>query len=155
MIKTDAAYKKAVEKLKEDKKLIELQRQKLVEMGLNEAQTEKALEPMITFHIQLKEEIEYYDCIRRGEFAPILNLSGIGRTLIAYRIYKGMSQEELASKLGVSPAQISRDERNEYYGATVEKLQKVMDVLSMGVKSEVTESSLIYGYREDTCKNTQ
>lgn len=137
MIKTDSAYKKAVEKLKEDKKLIEAQKNKLIDLNLTEEQIDQALQPMITFHIQLKEEVEYYEAIKRGIFLPIIDLSGIGRTLIAYRIYRNMSQEKLAQKLGVSPAQISRDERNEYYGATIEKIQKVMTVLEMHTKTKI------------------
>ncbi|MCM3715608.1 helix-turn-helix transcriptional regulator [Alkalihalobacillus oceani] len=33
-----------------------------------------------------------------------------------------MSQQDLAERLGVSPSQVSRDERNEYYGARLERL---------------------------------
>ncbi|WP_349775629.1 helix-turn-helix transcriptional regulator [Halalkalibacter oceani] len=51
-----------------------------------------------------------------------MNLHQLGKTLIAYRIYLGMSQQDLAERLGVSPSQVSRDERNEYYGARLERL---------------------------------
>src|SRR2546421_13058436 len=37
----------------------------------------------------------------------------IGQLLIAARIANGMSQRELADRLGVSETQVSRDERNE------------------------------------------
>lgn len=42
-----------------------------------------------------------------------------------------MTQAELAKKLGVSEAQVSRDERHEYYGATTEKIEKVMKAMDM------------------------
>lgn len=137
MIKTDAAYKQAVEKLEDDLKFIEKQKKSLEEMGLTEEQIEKAIEPTRSFHEQLKEEVEYYEQIKRGEFEPIINLNTIGKTLIACRIYLGMSQKKLAEKLGVSTAQVSRDERNEYYGATIEKIQKVMDAMGIVSKTEI------------------
>jgi hypothetical protein len=36
---------------------------------------------------------------------------------------------ELARRLGTSSSQVSRDERDEYYGATLEKVGRVFDVL--------------------------
>jgi len=34
-------------------------------------------------------------------------------------------------------AQVSRDERNEYHGASIEKVQKVLEALGVTLKSEV------------------
>jgi transcriptional regulator with XRE-family HTH domain len=42
-----------------------------------------------------------------------------------------MSQQELADKLGVSESQISRDEKNEYNGATKERIEQVMNAMGM------------------------
>ncbi|GAB3798011.1 helix-turn-helix domain-containing protein [Virgibacillus kimchii] len=131
MIKTESAYKEAVEKLIQDKKFIAAEKKKFKEMGLEEDHIELAIQPYVSFHEQLKEEVDYYERIKRGEFETVFNLHTIGKTLIAYRIYLGMTQNELADKLGVSPSQVSRDERNEYYGATIERIQSVMDAMNM------------------------
>ena len=48
-----------------------------------------------------------------------------------------MTQQELAERLGVLPSQVSRDERNEYYGATVERIQQVMEAMGMVAKTEI------------------
>jgi hypothetical protein len=48
-----------------------------------------------------------------------------------------MNQQQLADKLGVS-----RDERNEYYGATIERIQDVME--SMGMVSIRCDFSIIH-----------
>ena len=143
MIKTETAYKKALEKLKEDKRFIQSQKKELEEMGLTKEQIEKVLQPSITFHEQLKEEVTYYERIRRGELQPIINLHNLGKTLIAYRIYLGLSQQELANRLGVSASQVSRDERNEYYGATIERIQEVMKAMHMVAKTEIESQDLL------------
>ncbi|WP_186669035.1 helix-turn-helix domain-containing protein [Sporosarcina sp. BP05] len=143
MIKTETAYKKSLEKLQEDKLFIRDQKKALEDMGLTGEQVEKALQPSITFHEQLKEEVVYYERIRRGEFEPIINLYNLGKSLIAYRIYVGLSQQELADRLGVSASQVSRDERNEYYGATLERIQEVMEAMRMVAKTEIQSEDLL------------
>lgn len=87
--------------------------------------------------LQLREEVEEYERLKRGRFDTFVNLSGLGRTLIALRIYKGMTQKELGEKLGVSEPQVSRDERNEYHGASIEKIQRVLNALDVTIKSEI------------------
>ncbi|MEK4711651.1 helix-turn-helix domain-containing protein [Sporosarcina sp. FSL K6-5500] len=143
MIKTETAYKKSLEKLQEDKLFIRDQKKVLEDMGLTGEQVEKALQPSITFHEQLEEEVVYYERIRRGEFEPIINLHNLGKSLIAYRIYVGLSQQELADRLGVSASQVSRDERNEYYGATLERVQEVMEAMRMVAKTEIQSEDLL------------
>lgn len=143
MIKTETAYKKALERLQEDRDFIREQKKVLEEKGLTSEQVERTLQPSIVFHEQLEEEVIYYEQIRRGDFEPIINLQNLGKTLIAYRIYLGLSQQELAGRLEVSPAQVSRDERNEYYGATLERLQEVMRAMNMLAKTEIQPSDLL------------
>lgn len=131
MIKNESAYQKAVEKLKGDQEFIISEKKRFENMGLNSEQIEMAIQPLISFHEQLKAEVEYYERIKRGSFNPIYKFTDIGKTLIAYRIYLGMSQSELAKRLDVSESQVSRDERNEYYGATAEKIEAVMKAMGM------------------------
>jgi transcriptional regulator with XRE-family HTH domain len=59
--------------------------------------------------------------------------------LIALRIAAGMTQRQLADRLDVSEAQVSRDERNEYHGITVERAQRIIDALGAGVTVGVRE----------------
>jgi Helix-turn-helix. len=133
MIKNELAYQKAVEKLKQDQEFINSEKDRFEKMGLTPEQTKMAIQPLISFHEQLKAEVEYYEKIKRGSFIPIYKFTDIGKTLIAYRIYLGMTQAKLANKLGVSESQVSRDERHEYYGATTEKIETVMEAMGMKV----------------------
>ncbi|MFZ3131339.1 MAG: transcriptional regulator [Desulfosporosinus sp.] len=135
MIKNELAYQKAVEKLRQDQEFIRSERNRFEKMGLTPEQTNMAIQPLISFHEQLKAEVEYYEKIKRGSFNPIYKFTDIGKTLIAYRIYLGMTQAELANRLGVSEPQVSRDERHEYYGATTEKIETVME--AMGMKATI------------------
>lgn len=136
MIKNESAYQKATEKLKQDNVFIANEEKRFKEMGLNEEQIDLAIQPLISFHEQLSDEIKYYEKVKRGSFNPIHKFTEIGKTLIAYRIYIGMSQQKLAKELGVSESQVSRDERHEYYGATTEKVENVMK--AMGMKATIS-----------------
>ena len=129
MIKTEQEYNEAKKRLQAEKKMIDDQQVKLKSAGLTAAQLKLAIDPLISFSLQLEEEIDEYESLMRGNFSDIINLNGIGRALIALRISKGLKQQELANKLGVQPSQISRDEANEYHGASIEKIQKVLNVL--------------------------
>lgn len=141
MIKNETAYQKAVEKLKQDQEYIKSEKNRFEKMELNAEQVDMAIQPLISFHEQLKAEVEYYERIKRGTFNPVYKFTDIGKTLIAYRIYLNLPQVELAKKLQVSEAQVSRDERNEYYGATTEKIENVMRAMGMKatIKIEITD----------------
>jgi len=122
MIKTDKEYQEAKKRLLSEKKSLEGQHAKLKAAGLNTDQIHLALDPLASFSLQLEEEIQEYENLMRGYFEDIINLKGIGRQLIALRIAKGLKQNELAARLGVKEPQVSRDETNEYFGASVEKI---------------------------------
>ncbi|MDZ7772199.1 MAG: helix-turn-helix transcriptional regulator [Balneolaceae bacterium] len=72
-------------------------------------------------------------------WGPYITLPSIGRWLIGLRIAKGWTQEELANRLGVSQAQVSRDENNEYHGISVEKAQKILDVFNARFSMEIED----------------
>ena len=57
----------------------------------------------------------------------------------AARIANGLTQKELAKRLGVSAAQVSKDERNEYHGITVERAQRILDALNETITMTVEE----------------
>ena len=81
--------------------------------------------------------------MRRREFAVSHDVRDMGRTLIALRVANGLSQRELAERLGVSEAQISRDERNEYHGITVERAQRVLDAMGEALRMQVEDKPLV------------
>ncbi|HTV91328.1 MAG TPA: helix-turn-helix transcriptional regulator [Verrucomicrobiae bacterium] len=129
MIKTDSAYNAAVKRLKDDREHMDTKRQELLSEGLDEDQVNRVLEPELSFHLQLQEEVEWYESVRRGDLQTATSLQELGRLLIALRIAAGLSQRELAEMLDVHESQVSRDERNEYYGITAERAQCIIEAL--------------------------
>ena len=137
MIKTENEYKEAKKRLQEEFKKLKDHESKMKSAGLNSEHVKLAIDPLRTFALQLKEEVDEYEKLMRGQFDPLQNLHGLGRALVALRIHKGLTQTELAEKLGVSLPQVSRDERNEYHGASLEKIQKVLDALNVKLETKV------------------
>lgn len=142
MIRSEKEYREAVERLKQDEEVLALQKEKLEGLGLSGEEVRRALEPMLSFRAQLEEEVEWYERVRRRDFGVIRDLSAVGTLLVALRIANGLSQRELADKLGVSEAQVSRDERNEYHGITVDRVQRVLDAMGETLTSHVEDKPL-------------
>lgn len=142
MIRNEKEYQEALRRLTDDEAFIAQQRAALQGLGLASDEVERALEPARSFHAQLVEEVTWYERVRRRDFEAIQSLAAIGRLLIAARIANGLSQKELADRLGVSEAQVSRDERNEYHGVTVERAQRILEALGETVTARITEKPL-------------
>jgi DNA-binding Xre family transcriptional regulator len=142
VIRSEKEYREAIERLRQDEEVLALQKEKLEGLGLSEEEVRRALEPMLSFRAQLEEEVEWYERVRRRDFGIIRDLSAVGTLLIALRIANGLSQRELADKVGVSEAQVSRDERNEYHGITVDRAQRVLDAMNETLTSRVEDKPL-------------
>jgi DNA-binding Xre family transcriptional regulator len=137
MIRTETDYRRSLERLEEGAKYLELQRKQFKELGLKRDEIERAMGPTLSFHEQIKEELELYERMRRGDLGTLTSLTGIGYWLIGLRIAKGWTQKELAEALGVSEAQVSRDETNEYHGITLERAQRILETMGLQFRLEV------------------
>ena len=142
MIRNESEYQEAVRRQREERERLEQHRARLAESGLNEEELARALDPLRSFHLQLDEEIQSYERLRRGELDELVNLHGLGHTLIALRIALGLTQRELAERLGTHESQVSRDERNEYHGITVERATRVLDAMGVQLRSHFVEPVL-------------
>ena len=137
MIRSENEYKEAVIRLGEEQKRLKQHRRRLKESGLLDKEIKRVVDPIESFHLQLKEEVESCERLKRGEFEDMDNFRGLGHLLISLRIAQGISQRELAKRLGVHETQISRDERNEYFGITVERANRIIDALNARLKTTV------------------
>jgi ribosome-binding protein aMBF1 (putative translation factor) len=137
MIRNESEYKLAVERLTAERKRLADHRKRLEATELTAAERKRVLDPLSSFHEQLAEEVESYERLVRGDLGEVENLHGLGRMLVGLRIALGLSQRELAERLGIHESQVSRDERNEYHGATVERVSRLFDALGVMARTKI------------------
>lgn len=137
MIRNESEYKRAVERVAEESKRLAETKDRLKKQGLGPEEIKRATDPLESFHLQLREEVESYERLKRGEFDELINFRGLGHLLIALRIARGLTQTDLATKLGVNESQISRDERNEYHGISVDRASKILEALGVTLSTKV------------------
>ena len=137
MIRNEAEYQHASARLMEERNRLSEHRTRLKAAGLRDEENKRVIDPIESFHLQLNEEVESYERVKRGEFDALENLRGLGHLLISVRIAQGISQRELARRLDVHESQISRDERNEYFGITLERAIKILDALNVRLHTKV------------------
>ena len=99
MIRNEAEYQEASARLAEERSRLAEHRARLKEAGLSDEEIKRVIDPMESFHLQLKEEVESYERLKRGEFEELENFRGFGHLLISLRIAQGISQRELARRL--------------------------------------------------------
>jgi transcriptional regulator with XRE-family HTH domain len=146
MIRNNTELEKAKKRLREEAKRIRRQQKELEELHLSNEEVKRVLDPLRSFHQQLKEEVAGYERLKHGEFNALNNFEGLERLLVALRIAKGLTQRELAQRLGVHESQVSRDERNEYHGITLERARRILE--AMGVEVSTAVVSLNGGSRK-------
>src|SRR6202789_3608505 len=137
MIRNEAEYQHASARLTEERNRLIEHRARLKEAGMMDEEIKRVIDPIESFHLQLKEEVESYERLKRGEFEDLDNLRGLGHLLISSRIAQGISQRELARRLGSHESQVSRDERNEYFGITLERAAKILEALNVRLRTKV------------------
>ncbi len=135
MIRNESEYQEAVKRVKDERARHTAHEAELARMGLKADEIKRAMDPLRSFNLQLEEEVEAYERLKRGDLGEMDNLHGLGRTLVALRIALGLTQRQLAERLSVNESQVSRDERNEYQGVTVDRASRILDALGVTLKS--------------------
>ena len=90
---------------------------------------------------QLEDELREYGQLKSGELKlpHIERLDEIAPFIAKIRIAKGVTQTELARRLGVNKQVISRYEESDYQTVGIARLQEILDAI--GVKTLVTLSA--------------
>jgi HTH-type transcriptional regulator/antitoxin HigA len=90
---------------------------------------------------QLEDELREYNDLKSGELPlpHIERLDEIAPFIAKIRIAKGVSQTELARRLGVSKQVISRYEESDYQTVGITRLQEILDAI--GIRALVTLSA--------------
>lgn len=83
----------------------------------------------------MEGEVEEYQKLWGSAMGQPLTLEApleqLGQTLIKLRLARGISQRELAERLGVTPQQVQQDEEREYASLTVGRLKKILEALQV------------------------
>jgi transcriptional regulator with XRE-family HTH domain len=133
MIRNDIEYEETHRRLAAAKKSLAKQEAAMRTLGLGQAELKRALDPLRSLCLELEAEIDEYDGLKRGDVDPIESFQHLGRALVGLRIAAGLTQRQLAERLGVHESQVSRDERNEYHGLTVERATRIFNALGVKV----------------------
>jgi hypothetical protein len=65
MIRNEAEYQEASARLADERKRLADHRLRLREAGLGDEEVKRVIDPMESFHLQLNEEVESYERLKR------------------------------------------------------------------------------------------
>ena len=83
----------------------------------------------------LQQEIEDYERLKKQETSiKITSIKELPLALIRARIAMGMTQKELAEKMGIKEQQVQRDEANQYSSAGFRRIAEVADALEIQIQ---------------------
>ena len=87
----------------------------------------------------LEAELREYEMLKTGgaKILELDSLEGLPKVLIQARIAAGLTQEDLAARLGVKPQQIQRYEASDYQTASFARLREIARVLGLDVRESV------------------
>jgi ribosome-binding protein aMBF1 (putative translation factor) len=87
----------------------------------------------------LEAELHEYEALKAGgpRVLELDSLEGLPKVLIQARIAAGLTQEDLAVRLGVKPQQIQRYEASDYQTASFARLREIARVLGLRVRESV------------------
>lgn len=88
---------------------------------------------------ELREQIAEYEVLRAGR-VTVLELDSLKAppdALIRARITAGLTQKQLAGRLGLKEQQIQRYEATRYAGVSLERVQAVAEALGMKIREQV------------------
>ena len=86
----------------------------------------------------LRGEIRQYESLRSGKKKTLQldSLDDLPRALIEARIAAGLSQKDLADRLGLKEQQIQRYESTNYGSASLARVQQIAHVLGLRVQAD-------------------
>jgi ribosome-binding protein aMBF1 (putative translation factor) len=88
---------------------------------------------------ELLEQVEEYENLKARKIHRLecKSLEELPEALIKARIFRGLTQEQLAELLNVKEQQVQRDEANQYANSSFTKILKVQRALDIEIREEV------------------
>jgi HTH-type transcriptional regulator / antitoxin HigA len=87
----------------------------------------------------LRAEIKHYERLKSGKVKQLsaTDVSDIGAKLIEARIAQGLSQKQLAERLGMKEQQIQRYEQERYEAASLARIAEIAGALDIDVRFDL------------------
>jgi ribosome-binding protein aMBF1 (putative translation factor) len=101
----------------------------------------KAREEALTSQLaDLENELHEYESLKAGKFRldSLKVVADLPSVLIKARIAQGLSQKELAERIGLKEQQIQRYEATDYASANLARIQEVASAFNVDVDSPTT-----------------
>jgi transcriptional regulator with XRE-family HTH domain/Zn-dependent peptidase ImmA (M78 family) len=140
MIRNEQQYKIAKVSAANFKKALEdLEGKTSIDSGAHPILLEAEKEALRLQYSELTHQIEYYDELKSGKL-QVLEVSSFDELpngLIQARIAKGLSQKDLAEKLGLKEQQIQRYEATNYSTASFDRIKEVITALGIKINKEI------------------
>lgn len=107
---------------------------------LNEIEKSYGLNAFDALIESLQEELDEYEYLQNGNFKHLQakTLEEFPGLLIKMRIALGLSQTDLARRLGIHPQQIQRYEAHDYQSISYERVVEIARILGLGCQIEKT-----------------
>src|SRR5208283_4857960 len=116
--------------------------------ALQEAATRSGVDPLLQklehdalrSQLQdLEQELREYETLRSGEESVLTldSFAELPRALIKARVASGLTQKDLADRLGLKEQQIQRYEATDYTAASVRRLKQVIKALGIRVHADI------------------
>jgi transcriptional regulator with XRE-family HTH domain len=88
---------------------------------------------------ELREELSAYEGLREGRsrVLELISLDELPAALIQGRIASGLTQRELAQRLGMKEQQIQRYEATSYSGASLDRIREIVAALGIKIREDV------------------
>lgn len=88
---------------------------------------------------ELREEIRDYERLRSGtrKTIKLTSFDELPRALIQSRIALGLSQKNLADRIGIKEQQLQRYEATDYSSASVERIKEIIAALGIKIREQI------------------
>lgn len=88
---------------------------------------------------ELSEQVEEYENLKARKIHRLEcnSLEELPEALIKARIFRGLTQAQLAERLNVKEQQVQRDEANQYANSSFTKILKVQRALDIEIREQV------------------
>src|SRR5436309_8967408 len=93
----------------------------------------------------LSRQLEKYEAIRAGRLPDLeLGFDELGETLALARVAAGLTQDQLAERVGVTPQLIQHYEAREYERASYARMKAIVSALGLEVRLRVSMPDRVF-----------